>query len=105
LTTPFKSCVYRYHGSGAYLTTRPYSLGEDTAAAARCCGLTWWATLITWDDDAFAEQYEQWSAHMTADISFYADLAREATRPLWADLLSVSVAHALAHLGGPAADI
>ena len=39
------------------------------------------ATLITWDE-AFAEQYEQWSAHMTADISFYVDLAREATGPL-----------------------
>jgi hypothetical protein len=37
--------------------------------------------LITWDD-AFAEQYEQWSAHMTADISFYVDLAGEASGPL-----------------------
>src|SRR5690349_3127283 len=39
------------------------------------------AELTTWDD-SFAERYEQWSAHITADISFYVDLAREATGPL-----------------------
>ena len=31
----------------------------------------------TWDE-SFADGYEQWSAHMTADIPFYVDLARRA---------------------------
>ncbi len=35
----------------------------------------------TWDE-AFARQYDAWSAHMTADIAFYVDLAREADGPL-----------------------
>jgi ubiquinone/menaquinone biosynthesis C-methylase UbiE len=29
-------------------------------------------------DEAYAERYEEWSAHMTADIPFYVQLAREA---------------------------
>src|SRR5438552_19119037 len=37
--------------------------------------------MTTWDE-GFAQRYEEWSAHMTADISFYVDLAREATGPL-----------------------
>lgn len=36
---------------------------------------------MTWDE-AFANHYEAWSAHMTADIPFYVDLAREAKGPL-----------------------
>ena len=35
----------------------------------------------TWDD-AFAERYDEWSAHMTADVAFYVDLARAADGPL-----------------------
>ncbi|HEY1916847.1 MAG TPA: class I SAM-dependent methyltransferase [Streptosporangiaceae bacterium] len=33
-------------------------------------------------DEAFADRYGEWSAHMTADIPFYAGLAREADGPL-----------------------
>jgi ubiquinone/menaquinone biosynthesis C-methylase UbiE len=29
-------------------------------------------------DEAFAERYDEWAAHMTEDIPFYVDLAREA---------------------------
>lgn len=36
---------------------------------------------MSWDE-AFANQYEEWSAHMTADIPFYIELAREADGPL-----------------------
>jgi SAM-dependent methyltransferase len=32
---------------------------------------------MSWDE-AFANQYEEWSAHMTADVAFYVGLAREA---------------------------
>jgi SAM-dependent methyltransferase len=35
----------------------------------------------TWDE-AFAERYDEWSAHMTEDVAFYVDLAREADGPL-----------------------
>jgi SAM-dependent methyltransferase len=35
----------------------------------------------TWDE-AFASRYDAWSAHMTADITFYVDLARAADGPL-----------------------
>ncbi|GGP06002.1 class I SAM-dependent methyltransferase [Nonomuraea glycinis] len=35
----------------------------------------------TWDE-AFAGRYDEWSAHMTADIAFYVDLARAADGPL-----------------------
>ena len=37
--------------------------------------------MTTWDE-GFAERYDEWSAHMTADIPFYVDLAREAPGPL-----------------------
>ena len=36
---------------------------------------------VSWDE-AFADRYEEWSANMTADIAFYADLARAADGPL-----------------------
>jgi len=36
---------------------------------------------VSWDE-AFAADYETWSAHMTADIAFYVELAREAAGPL-----------------------
>jgi SAM-dependent methyltransferase len=33
-------------------------------------------------DEAFANHYEEWSAHMTADVAFYVELARQADGPL-----------------------
>jgi len=36
---------------------------------------------MSWDE-ALADRYEDWSAHMTADVDFYAGLAREADGPL-----------------------
>jgi ubiquinone/menaquinone biosynthesis C-methylase UbiE len=36
---------------------------------------------VTWYE-GFAENYDQWSAHMTADIPFYVELARRANGPL-----------------------
>ncbi len=33
-------------------------------------------------DEAFAREYERWSAHMTEDVAFYVELAREADGPL-----------------------
>jgi SAM-dependent methyltransferase len=36
---------------------------------------------MSWDY-AFARRYEAWSAHMTADIAFYVELARQADGPL-----------------------
>ena len=36
---------------------------------------------MSWDE-AFADRYEDWSAHMTADIPFYVELARQADGPL-----------------------
>ncbi|HZE30314.1 MAG TPA: class I SAM-dependent methyltransferase, partial [Actinoallomurus sp.] len=36
---------------------------------------------MTWDE-RFAGDYEIWSAHMTADIAFYVELARRANGPL-----------------------
>lgn len=36
---------------------------------------------MSWDE-AFANHYEEWSAHMKADITFYVELAREANGPL-----------------------
>ncbi len=32
--------------------------------------------------DAFAERYDEWSAHMTEDVAWYVELAREADGPL-----------------------
>jgi hypothetical protein len=36
---------------------------------------------MSWDE-ALADRYGEWSAHMTADIAFYVGLAREADGPL-----------------------
>src|SRR5215467_5713777 len=36
---------------------------------------------MSWDE-GFADRYEEWSAAMTADVSFYIELAREAEGPL-----------------------
>jgi ubiquinone/menaquinone biosynthesis C-methylase UbiE len=36
---------------------------------------------MTWDE-GFAERYEEWSAHMTADIAFYTELGVQAGGPL-----------------------
>jgi SAM-dependent methyltransferase len=36
---------------------------------------------MSWDE-AFADRYEEWSAHMTADVAFYVALARQADGPL-----------------------
>jgi SAM-dependent methyltransferase len=36
---------------------------------------------MSWDE-AFASQYEEWSADMTADVAFYVGLARAASGPL-----------------------
>ena len=33
-------------------------------------------------DEAFAERYDEWSAHMTEDVPFYVELAREADGPV-----------------------
>jgi hypothetical protein len=36
---------------------------------------------MSWDE-AFASRYQEWSAHMTADVAFYIELARKADGPL-----------------------
>jgi SAM-dependent methyltransferase len=36
---------------------------------------------MSWDE-AFAHQYQEWSSHMTADVAFYVELARNADGPL-----------------------
>src|ERR671914_2244489 len=36
---------------------------------------------MSWDE-VFADRYEEWSAHMTADIAFYTQLAEQASGPL-----------------------
>jgi ubiquinone/menaquinone biosynthesis C-methylase UbiE len=36
---------------------------------------------MSWDE-AFASRYEEWSAHMTADVAFYVSLALQADGPL-----------------------
>ena len=36
---------------------------------------------MSWDE-AFADQYDTWSAHMTADVGFYVELASAANGPL-----------------------
>lgn len=35
----------------------------------------------SWDED-FSDHYDEWSAHMSADIDFYVDLARGVDGPL-----------------------
>ena len=34
------------------------------------------------ESDPFAEIYDEWSGHMTEDVAFYVDLAREAEGPI-----------------------
>ena len=36
---------------------------------------------MSWDE-GFADRYDEWSAHMTEDVAFYVELAREADGPL-----------------------
>jgi SAM-dependent methyltransferase len=36
---------------------------------------------MSWDE-AFADRYEHWSVHMTEDVAFYVELARDADGPL-----------------------
>ena len=36
---------------------------------------------MSWDE-AFARRYDEWAAHMTADVAFYVSLARQADGPL-----------------------
>src|SRR2546430_13792753 len=36
---------------------------------------------MSWDE-AFADRYDEWAAHMTADVEFYVELAREADGPI-----------------------
>ncbi|HEX2373950.1 MAG TPA: class I SAM-dependent methyltransferase [Actinomycetota bacterium] len=36
---------------------------------------------MSWDE-AFTNRYDEWSAHMTADVGFYVELARDADGPL-----------------------
>src|SRR6266480_7642547 len=36
---------------------------------------------MSWDE-AFSHRYEEWSSHMTGDVPFYVELAREADGPL-----------------------
>src|SRR5262245_64151647 len=36
---------------------------------------------MSWDE-AFADYYDDWSAHMAADVAFYVSLARQADGPL-----------------------
>lgn len=36
---------------------------------------------MSWDE-AYAERYDEWSAHMTEDVPFYVDLARQSDGPL-----------------------
>lgn len=58
-------------------------------AATPSCGgdglgsgpLAWEHGPMSWDE-AFAEHYQAWSAHMTADVAFYVELARQADGPL-----------------------
>jgi ubiquinone/menaquinone biosynthesis C-methylase UbiE len=36
---------------------------------------------MSWDEE-FADRYEEWSAHMTADVAFYTELEVKADGPL-----------------------
>ncbi|HKF16843.1 MAG TPA: hypothetical protein VKF14_06585 [Candidatus Dormibacteraeota bacterium] len=36
---------------------------------------------MSWDE-AFSRRFNEWSAHMTADVAFYVALAREADGPI-----------------------
>ena len=46
-----------------------------------CRSTAWQPGQVSWDE-AFADGYEQWSAHMTQDVAFYVQLACEADGPL-----------------------
>lgn len=46
-----------------------------------CPAAGWQPRVVSWDE-AFADRYEEWSAHMTADVAFYVELARAAQGPL-----------------------
>lgn len=72
----------------------PFGYGNVVAVTKRETKEPWWFLMThgqfkwnhvpmktTWDE-AFADQYEDWSAHMTADVGFYVDLARKADGPL-----------------------
>jgi SAM-dependent methyltransferase len=48
---------------------------NDARSAPRSMGQLSW-------DEAFSRRYEEWSAHMTADIAFYVALARQPEGPL-----------------------
>src|SRR5215831_10203899 len=50
---------------------------NDSRPPARCASVTW----VSWDE-AFAARYEDWSAQMTADVSFYVELAMAADGPV-----------------------
>jgi SAM-dependent methyltransferase len=59
-----------------------------SGCAAVCGGIGWKPVPAACDpgpvswDERFAADYETWSAHMTADIAFYVELARRADGPL-----------------------
>jgi SAM-dependent methyltransferase len=36
---------------------------------------------VSWDE-AFADRYDEWAAHMTEDVAFYVELARESDGPI-----------------------
>jgi SAM-dependent methyltransferase len=36
---------------------------------------------VSWDE-AFADRYDEWAAHMTEDVAFYVELARESAGPI-----------------------
>jgi SAM-dependent methyltransferase len=42
---------------------------------------SWRIRTMSWDE-AFSHRYDEWSAHMTADVEFYVELAREADGPI-----------------------
>jgi SAM-dependent methyltransferase len=65
-------------GHGAASTAADAARRKHLAGQERQCHHD---PMTTWDE-AFADDYEQWSAHMTADIAFYVDLARQTDGPL-----------------------
>jgi ubiquinone/menaquinone biosynthesis C-methylase UbiE len=52
----------------------------DTAPA-RSAGRAQRGRAVSWPE-AFADRYDEWAAHMTADVAFYVALAQEADGPL-----------------------
>ena len=63
--------------------------GATRVPGSGCGGVFGWKAVVarcdtggvSWDE-RFAADYESWSAHMTADIAFYVELARRAGGPL-----------------------